>query len=198
MDKDEVEINHMKYLLKLDEKYSAKFQKKFSTPVLFRIAAFFSHTGDSWLWCGILFLLWIFSNGEQQKVLAFWGLSIAFTAFFIFFLKKVIHRSRPEGDWGMVYRKRDPHSFPSGHAVRAGLILMLAWKTFGMPYFLVFLIWAVFMIHSRVITGVHYLLDIYLGVIFGLLIGCILISSQDWIYQSFPLLFDRSGWFHIF
>jgi undecaprenyl-diphosphatase len=165
MDKDEVEINHMKYLLKLMKNNPQNFTKNFQLRFLFRIGGNFSHTGDSWLWCGILFLLWIFSNVEQQKVLAFWGLSIAFTAFFIFFLKKVIHRSRPEGDWGMVYRKRDPHSFPSGHAVRAGLILMLAWKTFGMPYFLVFLIWAVFMIfegYYRSTLFTRYLL----GVIF--------------------------------
>ncbi len=31
-------------------------------------------------------------------------------------IKFSIRRRRPEGEWGAMYRKTDPHSFPSGHA----------------------------------------------------------------------------------
>ena len=83
MDKDEVEINHMKYLLKLDEKYSAKFQKEFSTPVLFRIAAFFSHTGIRGFGAAYYFSMDIFER-RTTKVWLF-GAQHCFYGVFIFF-----------------------------------------------------------------------------------------------------------------
>jgi len=183
------------HLLRWDEKTSAEFRKKAgTTPACFRINAFLAHSGDSWFWCIALFIFWLFAGGDTQRTLAFWGLSIAGTAVLIFFLKRKIQRKRPEGEWGELYRRTDPHSFPSGHAVRAGLIVMLALDTFQPQFALVFIVWALLMIHARVATGVHYLLDIYFGLIFGLLIGTALILLKPAIYANLPILFDRSLW----
>ena len=184
----------MQRIVQWDENSSKEFRMNFSSPVQFRVAALLSHSGDSWLWCGVLFLFWLFAEGSVQKNLAFWGISIALTALFIFILKRVIHRKRPEGDWGSIYRKTDPHSFPSGHAVRAGLIVVLAGKTFGFPIIILFLIWAFLMMYSRVITGVHYLLDIYFGFILGILIGILWVVLQPWIWDTFPVLLNRDLW----
>ncbi len=118
------------------------------------------------------------------------------TALFVFILKRIIARTRPAGDWGNVYRKTDPYSFPSGHAVRAGLIVMLAFNTFRDPVVLaVFCLWAILMILSRVATGVHYFFDVIGGFVIGILIGFLWMKLQPVIYTEFAFLFDKSAWF---
>ncbi len=179
-----------------DERISASLRITPQEGPLFRVAAFIAHTGDSWFWCGPLFLFWLFAKGEQERTLAYWGGSIALTACFVFVLKRLIARARPEGEWGNVYRRTDPYSFPSGHAVRAGVILMLAFHTFDQPLLLAgFCLWAVLMILSRVATGVHYLLDVLAGFLLGLLIGRLWVALQPWFYNTFPILFNKSSWF---
>lgn len=187
----------MKIFTRLDENITEKIRIYNVKSLYFRFAAFLSHTGDSWLWCGALFLIWIFSSGNLQRLTAFWGGSIAVTAAVIFLLKHVIHRRRPEGSWGELYRKYDPHSFPSGHAVRAGLILALAFSTFSFPLTAIFLLWALAMIFSRVVTGVHYFFDITAGFLLGILIGIGWIKLQPFLFDSFAFLFDRSQWLEL-
>lgn len=178
-----------------DEKISNDLRIRDQNSLKFRVAAILAHSGDSWLWCGILFVIWLFASGERERTIAYWGGSIALTALFIFVLKRLIARTRPEGDWGYVYRRTDPYSFPSGHAVRAGLILSLAFHTFSDPLLLsLFCIWAMLMIWARVATGVHYLLDVCGGFLLGLLIGWIWIILQPWFFGTFPVLFDKSSW----
>ena len=186
----------LKKLRSADEKISGSLRIQDQQSLKFRIAAIFAHSGDSWIWCGMLLILWFFASGDKERTIAYWGGSIAVTALFVFVLKRLIARTRPEGDWGEVYRKTDPYSFPSGHAVRAGLILVLALHTFRNPIIsVVFIVWAAVMILSRVMTGVHYLSDIFAGFILGLLIGRIWVIIQPWFYTEFALLFDKSSWF---
>ena len=189
-------ISGLQKLEEADQKLSDRLRIRDENSLNFRIAALLAHSGDSWLWCGPLFILWLFASGERERSIAYWGGSIAFTALFVFILKRLIARTRPEGDWGSVYRRTDPYSFPSGHAVRAGVILALAFHSFHDPLLLcLFCIWAVLMIWSRVATGVHYLLDICAGFLFGLLIGRVWVLLQPWFYGTFAILFDKSSWF---
>lgn len=186
----------LRKLTDFDERVSASLRIMPQEGPLFRTAAFIAHTGDSWFWCGPLFVLWLFASGERERTLAYWGGSIALTACFVFVLKRLIARTRPEGEWGNVYRKTDPYSFPSGHAVRAGVILVLAFHSFHQPLLLfTFCLWAVLMMLSRVATGVHYLLDILAGFVLGLLTGWGWVSIQPWVFNTFPILFDKSAWF---
>ena len=179
-----------------DERVSASLRLTPDDGIRFKLAAFFAYSGDSWLWCGVLFILWLFADGDRERTLAYWGGTIALTACFVFVLKRVIARARPEGDWGSVYRKTDPYSFPSGHSVRAGLILMLAIYTFDNPWIIAcFALWAVLMMLARVMTGVHYLSDVIAGFAIGILIGWFWNAVQPFIYTSFPILFDKSRWF---
>lgn len=185
----------LKKLNDADQKCSDCLRIRDQKSQKFRVVSVLAHSGDSWLWCGILFILWLFASGERERVIAYWGGSIALTAIFVFFLKRLIARTRPEGDWGSVYRRTDPYSFPSGHAVRAGLILVLAFHTFHDPLLLgLFCVWAVLMIWSRVAAGVHYLLDICAGFLLGLVIGWIWVALQPWFLGTFPILFDKSSW----
>ena len=180
----------------LDEELSAKLRIEDHNSPRFRAAALLARSGDSWLWCGVLFVIWLFSKGETERTVAYWGGSIALTAVLVLLLKRLIARARPEGEWGMIYRKGDPYSFPSGHAVRAGLILVLAIHTFDNPWLiLLFALWAVLMVIARVMTGVHYLLDVTAGFLLGLLIGWVFVLIQPFVYRTFPILFDKSQWF---
>ena len=183
-------------IIAADQKISALIRIDRQDSLLFKLAAFFAHSGDSWFWCGALFVLWLFASGERERTLAYWGGTIALTALLVFFLKRLIARTRPEGTWGSVYRKTDPYSFPSGHAVRAGLIVMLAFHTFQDPVLLlVFCLWAALMVSARVATGVHYFSDVFAGFLLGLLVGKVWIMIGPWIFSTFSVLFDKSAWF---
>jgi undecaprenyl-diphosphatase len=88
--------------------------------------------------------------------------------------KYAIRRSRPLGEWGQQYRRIDPHSFPSGHAGRGGVMTALglamgpAWFGIGIG------LWGLGLALSRVLTGVHYVSDALAGFLVGLMVGAVL------------------------
>ena len=160
-------------LLELDARLSARLRVAERPGVLRTVAAVLAHSGDSWFWWAALALLaW---RGD-----AFWRswalmvlICILVMAVIVLGIKFTIRRRRPEGEWGQFYRSTDPHSFPSGHAVRAVLIAVLA---IGMgPWWLVVIlcIWAPLVVLARVAMGVHYLSDVVAGAALGLVAGLI-------------------------
>ena len=160
-------------LLELDARLSARLRVAERPGVLRTVAAVLAHSGDSWFWWAALALLaW---RGD-----AFWRpwaltvlICILVMAVIVLGVKFTIRRRRPEGEWGQFYRSTDPHSFPSGHAVRAVLIAVLA---IGMgPWWLavILCIWAPLVVLARVAMGVHYLSDVVAGAALGLIAGLI-------------------------
>jgi undecaprenyl-diphosphatase len=160
-------------LLELDARLSARLRVAERPGVLRTVAAVLAHSGDSWFWWAALALLaW---RGD-----AFWRpwaltvlICILIMAVIVLGVKFTIRRRRPEGEWGQFYRSTDPHSFPSGHAVRAVLIAVLA---IGMgPWWLavILCIWAPLVVLARVAMGVHYLSDVVAGAALGLIAGLI-------------------------
>ena len=106
---------------------------------------------------------------KEWALILFIGIFV--TATIVIALKFLIRRQRPEGEWGAIYRRTDPHSFPSGHAARA---TMLAVLVVGMgPAWLVpiMLIWAPLVTLSRVAMDLHYLSDAVAGAALGILVG---------------------------
>ncbi|MHA2090215.1 MAG: phosphatase PAP2 family protein [Candidatus Kariarchaeaceae archaeon] len=98
----------------------------------------------------------------------------------VFVMKQTIRRKRPEykdGRFGVA--AFDAWSFPSGHATRAAYVMLL------MPIYtpqiaVLWIIWGLAMIISRLILGVHYLSDILGGIILSAL--CISIMFLvDWL-----------------
>ncbi|GAB4525311.1 MAG: hypothetical protein Fur0018_09630 [Anaerolineales bacterium] len=158
-------------LLRLDADWSARMRVAERPGKLRTLAALLAHSGDSWFWGLGLALLAMTARGFWRT----WALTllavIAVAAVLVLLIKFSVRRRRPEGEWGQIYRNTDPHSFPSGHAVRA---VMLAVLTLGIgPHGLglVLLFWAPLVALARVAMGVHYLSDVVAGGVLGLIIG---------------------------
>jgi undecaprenyl-diphosphatase len=149
------------------------------------LAILFAHSGDSWVWLPVLGLLAWFSSSGWRERCVWMMVGIVITALIVFAIKLTVRRRRPEGEWGEIYRRTDPHSFPSGHAARAVMLAVLglglgpAW--FGM----VLLVWAPLVVLARVAMGVHYLSDVLAGALLGLAIGLVAL----WIIPRLSPLF---------
>jgi membrane-associated phospholipid phosphatase len=157
---------------------------------LWWLAAILAHSGDSWYWMAGLVLIWLIGSPEWRFRAAVLSISIVIQALVVFAFKFTIRRSRPAGEWGAVYRNTDPHSFPSGHATRAFVLLALFAGLGPMPVFLFMLAWAPMVSLARVMTGVHYISDVLAGLALGLAFGWVMLQVYPWFQSSFPFLFS--------
>ncbi len=161
----------IKTLLEKDHQLSQRIRIPDDKTGIKSAAAFLAHSGDSWFWGAALALLWFIGPADWRPQITLLFIGILFTAVSVLVLKFLIKRPRPEGEWGQIYRRTDPHSFPSGHAARAIMlttIMLLSgyiWIGAGM------LIWAILLDLARVGMGVHYYSDILAGTGIGILMG---------------------------
>ena len=139
------------------------------------LAAVLAHSGDSWFWLVGLGLLWWLGTDYWKSRAIILIVAILVTAFIVFVVKQLVRRKRPEGEWGRFYRNTDPHSFPSGHAVRAVLLAVVVLGLGPLWLGLLLLIWAPLVGLARVAMGVHYLSDVIVGMVLGLVIGCLVL-----------------------
>jgi len=158
-------------ILESDADLSARLRVAENPGLLRTVAAFFAHSGDSWF-CGLAILfVGLWGNPTWKSKALILGISMVITAVLVLIIKFTVRRRRPEGEWGNIYRSTDPHSFPSGHATRAFLFVVLAiWL--GPPWFAVLLvIWAPLVGLARIAMGVHYVSDVVAGMVLGILLG---------------------------
>ncbi|HEY47787.1 MAG TPA: phosphatase PAP2 family protein [Anaerolineae bacterium] len=158
-------------LLQKDARLSARLQIAERPGWRRTLAAILAHSGDSWFWILGLTLTWWLAEGPWKT----WALRmlgmILVLALLVTALKFSIRRRRPEGEWGAIYRNTDPHSFPSGHAARAALLAVLS-LLWGPPWLGALLtIWAPLVSLARVAMGLHYLSDVIIGAILGIITG---------------------------
>ncbi len=170
-------------LLKLDAVLSQKLHVAGSPGPLRTAAAFFAHSGDSWFWLAGLLLVWGLGTPAWKTSAQVMLFSILVTGLVVMVMKFTIRRRRPQGEWGEIYRKTDPHSFPSGHAARAAMLVVVGLGAAPLWFGLVLLVWAPLVALARVAMGVHYVLDVLGGVILGIGLGFICLS-----------LFQGIGW----
>lgn len=158
-------------LIELDARLSDRLRVAERPGRLKTAAAFLAHSGDSWFWAAGLILLGIFGNAFWRPWSVAVFLSIAVLAMMVLIIKFSVRRARPAGEWGLLYRSTDPHSFPSGHAARAFLLAVVvtglgpAWLAIGLW------IWAPLVALARVAMGVHFLSDVVAGMALGIVIG---------------------------
>ena len=182
-------IMEMKTLLTLDADLSRRFRLDSSRTTLKKIAAFLAHSGDSWFLAAGLGLLWLFTQEDWHRNSALMLIGVVVLAILVLAIKFTIRRQRPEGEWGAIYRNKDPHSFPSGHAARAFMLAILA-LTLGPAWFgLLVIIWAPLVSLARVSMGVHYLSDVVAGMVVGVLAGIILVWISPVLISLLPFIF---------
>lgn len=156
-------------LFDIDARVSARLMVAEHPGVRRTLAAILAHSGDSWFWgVGLVLTWWLAEDPWKGWAVRVLG-SIAGLAILVMALKLTIRRARPEGEWGAIYRRTDPHSFPSGHAARAVMlaVLVLGWGPSWLAPWLI--VWAPLVALSRVAMGLHYLSDVLAGVVIGLI-----------------------------
>ena len=158
-----------------------------------KMAVFFAHSGDSWFWLAGLGLVWLiallFDTDTWRYRGVFLAACIVVQAVFVLSIKFLIRRQRPEGEWGGIYRRSDPHSFPSGHATRAFMLAVLA-VGLGPAWFAwLLVVWAPMVCLARIMLGVHYISDIVAGAALGVIMGIILLKIVPIFLNSFPFLY---------
>ncbi|HAF61660.1 MAG TPA: hypothetical protein DCK95_04980 [Anaerolineaceae bacterium] len=178
-------------ILEKDVTYSQRLRLLGENKILHPIAGFLAHSGDSWYWLAVLFVVWLFTDSTWHAISAFFAGSILIQAFLVLGIKFLIKRSRPAGDWGAIYRNSDPNSFPSGHATRAAMLAGLFWGMNMHPLALILTVWALLVSFARVILGLHYLSDIIAGWILGTLLTFLMLGLQPMLFQMLPGVFFR-------
>lgn len=154
-------------MLELDARWSARLRIAEKPGARRGFAMLLAHSGDSWFWLIALGLI-AWSGSPPWRTLALRTLAAVLAlAFVVMVLKFTVRRRRPEGEWGGIYRRTDPHSFPSGHAARATLLAILAAVWAPTWWGIALVVWAPFVCLARVVMGVHYLSDVLVGVLLG-------------------------------
>ena len=146
--------------------------------ILRTISIFLAHSGDSWFWWAGLLLLWWLGDSFWRPWALTVLLAIIALAVVVLVIKFSIRRRRPEGEWGGLYRKTDPHSFPSGHAARAFLIAVLVCGLGPWWLALILGLWAPLVCLARVAMGVHYVSDIVAGALLGVVAGAVALAVR--------------------
>jgi len=136
-----------------------------------RAAIALAHSGDSWFWLAGLGLLWLSAPEPWRGLAGRVAIAILALALVVLLIKFSVRRERPAGEWGAIYRKSDPHSFPSGHAARALMLAVLAIGWGPVWLGLVLAVWAPLVSLARVMMGLHYPSDVIAGGLLGLIAG---------------------------
>jgi undecaprenyl-diphosphatase len=161
----------------LDARFSSLSQVAHRPGRIRALAAVLAHSGDSWFWLLGLALLWWFGPEFWKYRALVLAVGVVVTALVVLVIKFSVRRSRPAGEWGQIYRRTDPHSFPSGHAARAMLLATLALGLGPAWFGLILLAWAPLVSLARVSLGVHYLSDIVAGMALGAVMGGIVLFA---------------------
>ncbi|NTV36599.1 MAG: phosphatase PAP2 family protein [Anaerolineaceae bacterium] len=177
--------NRLGQILEWDARASEKLRLS-NDHGLWKTAAFFAHSGDSWFWLAGLIVVWVVTKGSWHYFTSVMGGGVVALALLVFGIKLIVKRQRPEGEWGAVYRNTDPHSFPSGHAARAAMLAVIA-VALGPAWFgWLVVLWAPLVCLARIVTGLHYLSDVLAGIVLGLLFGWVLLLLTPWLANLMP------------
>jgi len=131
-------------------------------------AAALAHVGDGWLWILAWAIAYLVGDQVLRRGILRWVAAALAAGGIVTAAKLLIPRQRPTDVRGFYSRRYDLRSFPSGHAARMGVgaamgpLLSPGWGWALLPLALA-VAWA------RVALGVHYLLDVVVGLAIGLL-----------------------------
>lgn len=159
-----------------DHRLTARLQLGDEGKIERRLIGLAAHSGDTWLILLGLGLIWLIGDAAWHALAIQTIIAILVLAIFVGLIKFTFRRKRPEGDWGQIYRKTDPHSFPSGHAARAALLVVLAFGLGPAWLGLLVLVWAIVVSLSRIVMGLHFVSDVVVGSLIGLSAGLLTLA----------------------
>jgi membrane-associated phospholipid phosphatase len=160
-------------LLQVDANLSARLRVAEKPGRLRNLAIFLAHSGDGWFIGPALLAIFVFADWEWKVLAVKFAFGAGLVGLMVQLVKVIVRRKRPEGEWGAVYRKADPHSFPSGHTARMAILIVMSASLAPTWLFILLLIWGPLVALARVAMGVHYLSDIVGGALLGIILGLI-------------------------
>ena len=123
----------------------------------------------------LLVVLWLYGVYKKDNEPRIDALMILYSIGFAFFIYVILNlglplRPRPESVSAIrpLVDHLPDNSFPSGHGIFAGASVLAAFLYTRHDIAWVLLFAGVFMVSSRVLAGIHYPLDIFVGVIIGM------------------------------
>lgn len=145
--------------------------------LFFQTITFFGHPA---LW--LLIAAWLFWLGKEKKSFTLVSI-VLFSSLITGALKFIIARPRPEG---LIVLEKTPTqlSMPSGHSVLAGTIYsFFEKKVYPKERILLFILMILTAI-SRLYLGVHYISDVFVGLLIGYFIGKLMLVLEKKIKKS--------------
>ena len=129
-----------------------------------------AHLGDGWLWLLGWGLAYAFGGAALRQGILRWVGAALLAGGIVGAIKLLLRRERPMPARGFYSLRYDAHSFPSGHAARLGVAAFFG-PSLCPGYGWLFPAGALLVAWARVALGVHYLLDVVVGLGIGLLIA---------------------------
>ncbi len=134
-----------------------------------------SRGGDGYLWIAIAAALACFGGPSRLLAIASAALAACLGLVSFMVLKRLFRRPRPCAYWPHAWarvRARDEFSFPSGHsetsfAIATSLLLFYP----DLRSLLIFCALSIAL--SRLLLGLHFLSDVLVGSVLGVLAGCL-------------------------
>jgi undecaprenyl-diphosphatase len=163
-------------LRRLDRRASVRLAEAARrNPVLRGVALVISHSGDGVIWTSAAVAAFIGLPENRQPVL-YAALAMYLSAILVWVGKMIVRRDRPSPPLPkrlFILPGHDPFSFPSGHAARAASIAASAHLLPNLPVLNAvrwpLTIWAMGVCWARVSLSAHYILDVFVGAIIGLI-----------------------------
>ena len=137
------------------------------------VALVVAHLGDSPLWAVVSAVLYWRGDARLRSAVLLMAAAVILAAAINFGIKNLVRRARPGGYSPLLYSRRmDQHSFPSGHAARAGAVAATVSAAYPALWPLM-LAYALGVAAARVALGAHYLGDVIGGLALGGLVGIV-------------------------
>ncbi|MDA0273334.1 MAG: phosphatase PAP2 family protein [Proteobacteria bacterium] len=143
--------------------------------ILNRCARLVSRTGDGTIYPVIPLLLALAGFDESVEFFRFALVSFCIERLVYLYTKNHFKRKRPANiieDYDSIIIASDEFSFPSGHSSAAFMMVTLLVLFYG-GVFLLFYIWAAAVAVSRVLLGVHFPSDTFVGSLMGIFLALI-------------------------
>jgi undecaprenyl-diphosphatase len=168
-------ISYREQIAQIDRRWTTRIQMAAGAGWVRTLASVLAHSGDSWIWLLGLGAVFVLADEIWRPWALTIILSILVIGVIVGLIKFLVRRKRPDGEWGQIYRRTDPYSFPSGHAARATLltIFVIIWGPLWLGA--IFLLWTIAVSLARIAMALHYVSVVLMGVLIGGAAGVIIV-----------------------